>query len=183
MNRTRLVVALASAVLAGALVFGGAVLAEVRAGSDGGSVFDPSVPAFDLPSVHADGARVSSATFAGKPVVINVFDYTCVPCVRELPMLNAAADQHPDIAFVGIHMLLKRRDAAAFVDRLGIRFPVGYDGDGVLATAVMALPTTIFIGPDGVEVDRVTGAIAKADLEDRLERLRKSFQTAPQGIS
>jgi thiol-disulfide isomerase/thioredoxin len=183
MNRTRFVVALASAVIAGAVVFGGAVVAEKRAGSDNGSAFAPSVPTFDLPNVHADGSRVSSAAFAGKPLVINVFDYTCVPCIRELPMLNASAQHNPDVAFVGIHLLLKRRDAAAFVDRLGIQFPVGYDGDGIFATAAMALPTTIFIGPDGVEVDRVTGAIAKADLEDRLERLRRAFQTAPQGIS
>ena len=183
MNRTRFVVAVASVFIAAALMFGGAVLAEIRSGSDAGSTFEPLLPTFDLPSVHAGGQRLASADFVGRPLVINVFDYTCVPCVRELPMLDATAQENPDIAFVGVHLLLKQRDAAAFVDRLGIRFPVAYDADGVFAPAVMALPTTIFVGADGVEVGRVTGAIAKADLADRLQRLREAFQTVPKGIS
>ncbi len=179
MNRTRLGVALMSAVVAAGLLFGGALLMELVSGPDdsqgSGSVFASQLPTFDLPSVHADGKRYSTAGFSGKPLVINVFDYTCVPCIRELPMLDKMAAAHPEVNFVGVHLLLKRVDAAEFVDRLGIRFPIVHDADGIFATAALALPTTIFVSAEGLEVGRVTGAIAEADLADRLQRLSEGI--------
>ena len=180
MNRSRLRVAAAAAIAAAILVFGAVVVLEVASGSTGtngraGSSFSPQLPTFDLPSVHDDGTRQSSAEFAGKLLVINVFDYTCVPCITELPMLDRIASANPDVAFVGVHLMLQRAEAEKFVDRLGVRFPVVYDETGVFSTAVVALPTTVFVGTDGREVGRVTGTIAEADLTDRLERLREGI--------
>jgi thiol-disulfide isomerase/thioredoxin len=177
--RLRLLAALASALLAGALLFAAALAVElVRPGTGNNesneSAFRPTVPAFDLPNVFENGPRVRSTGLAGRPYVINVFDHTCAPCVRELPMINAVSEANPDVPIIGVHLLLKRRDAAAFV---------AHDIDGVFAGAVLGLPTTIFMSPDGSEVDRVTGAISEADLLNRLERLRRLPTTAPQGIS
>jgi thiol-disulfide isomerase/thioredoxin len=186
--RLRLLAALASALLAGALLFAAALAVElVRPGTGNNesneSAFRPTVPAFDLPNVFENGPRVRSTGLAGRPYVINVFDHTCAPCVRELPMINAVSEANPDVPIIGVHLLLKRRDAAAFVERLDVTFPVAHDIDGVFAGAVLGLPTTIFMSPDGSEVDRVTGAISEADLLNRLERLRRLPTTAPQGIS
>ncbi len=178
MNRTRLVVAIISAFTSAALLIGGALLVEVVTGSashDSGSAFSAELPNFDLPSVHGDGQRYSTAGFVGKPFVVNIFDYTCVPCIRELPMLDKTAAANPDVGFVGVHLLLKRADAAKFVERLGVRFPVVHDADGVFASAALGLPTTIFVSPEGREMGRVTGAIAEADLKDRLQRLREGI--------
>jgi thiol-disulfide isomerase/thioredoxin len=131
-----------------------------------------SLQSFDLPSLKSDAVRYSSKSFAGKPLVINVFDYTCVPCIRELPMISATASGHSEVAFLGVHLMLQRSDAQDFVNKLNLSFPVAYDGDGDLAGSIAALPTTIFLDSTGREVDRVNGPISKDDLAHRLERLK-----------
>jgi thiol-disulfide isomerase/thioredoxin len=145
----------------------GTVGADANPGANPGAV-----PFFDLPSLKSDATRHSLKSFVGKPLVINVFDYTCVPCIRELPMISAAASNHPEIAFLGVHLMLQRRDAQDFVSKLNLSFPVAYDGDGDLAPSIAALPTTIFLDSNGHEVDRVNGPISKDDLAHRLERLK-----------
>jgi thiol-disulfide isomerase/thioredoxin len=142
---------------------GGTVVADANPGA---------VPLFDLPSLKSDATRHSLKSFVGKPLVINVFDYTCVPCIRELPMISAAASSHPEIAFLGVHLMLQRSDAQDFVSKLNLSFPVAYDGAGDLAPSIAALPTTIFLDSTGHEVDRVNGPISKDDLAHRLERLK-----------
>jgi thiol-disulfide isomerase/thioredoxin len=131
-----------------------------------------SVPTFDLPDLQTDSIRYNLGAFAGKPLVINVFDYTCVPCIRELPMISATARSNPEVAFLGVHLMLQRDDAQNFVRKLKLSFPVAYDAEGTFATSVLALPTTIFFDRSGREVARVTGPISKDDLADRLQRLR-----------
>jgi thiol-disulfide isomerase/thioredoxin len=150
---------------------GGTVVADANPGANPDA--NPgAVPFFDLPSLKSDATRHSLKSFVGKPLVINVFDYTCVPCIRELPMISAAASSHPEIAFLGVHLMLQRRDAQDFVSKLNLSFPVAYDGDGDLAPSIAALPTTIFLDSNGHEVDRVNGPISKDDLAHRLERLK-----------
>ncbi len=189
--RSRALVLLASVILTGVIVFLGGFVRSAIIGGGSPRSTDPTagssastgsiassdgpaakVPKFDLPDLQTDSIRYNLAGFAGKPLVINVFDYTCVPCIRELPMISATAKSNPDVAFLGVHLLLQRNDAQDFVRNLKLSFPVAYDGEGTFATSVLALPTTIFLDRSGREVARVTGPISKDDLADRLQRLR-----------
>ncbi len=165
LNKTALLV---SVILTGAIVFGGALVASR---SEQNFVGTPeSVPRFALPDLRTN-KTIRLADYAGQPLVINLFDYNCVACVRELPMMSRVASASPKVAFLGIHLMLDRERARKFVIDRGVSFPVAYDETGALAPSAAGLPTTVFLDATGVEVDRVTGAISEDDLRDRLERL------------
>jgi thiol-disulfide isomerase/thioredoxin len=165
LNKTAL---LASVILTGVIVFGGALISGRTESTNIGS--PAAVPQFALPDLRSD-KTIRLSDYAGKPLVINLFDYTCVPCIRELPLLSKAAAQHPEITFLGVHLMLDRERARQFVTDRQVTFPVVYDENGVLAPSAAGLPTTVFLDSTGAEVDRVTGAISEGDLQDRLERL------------
>jgi thiol-disulfide isomerase/thioredoxin len=172
---------LASVLISGVIVFSGAALWNRTSADRSKVTFNPNatpafdLPAFDLPDLQTDSKRYSLGSFGGKPLVINVFDYTCVPCIRELPMISEVAAANPDVAVLGVHLMLQRDDAQAFVKKLNLSFPVAYDGEGEFATSIASLPTTIFLDAKGREVGRVTGPIAKDDLTNRLQRLRRGI--------
>jgi thiol-disulfide isomerase/thioredoxin len=129
------------------------------------------LPNLTLPDLRTDEPRQLRAP--GRPTVMNFLAYTCAPCIKELPMMSEVAQAHPDTDFIGVHLNAGKEEAKAksFVQRLNPAFPVVYDPDRKLDTAVFGLPTTIFFDAAGDEVGRVTGAITRSDLVNRLERL------------
>ncbi|HWC11612.1 MAG TPA: TlpA disulfide reductase family protein [Acidimicrobiales bacterium] len=131
-------------------------------------------PGFRLSDVRDESAVVSLDDFGGRPVVLNFWASWCVPCRKEMPALQSASEDAQDrIAFVGINHQDSRRDAVAFLDETGVRFPSGYDPEGRTASAygLYGMPTTVFISPDGRILDRHRGEISEAELERKVERL------------
>src|SRR5262249_48298960 len=55
-----------------------------------------ALPAFD-------GGMSSLANFKGQPPVVNLWATWCPPCRREMPMLQRAQAEHPEIHFVFIN--------------------------------------------------------------------------------
>lgn len=110
----------------------------------------------------------------GRPVVMNILASWCIPCRRELPLLLDAAEDNPDIAFLGINHLDQRDNAEQFVEEMGITFPTLYDPVGDVAAGVEArgMPTTVFFDRNGVLVSRVTGELTARSLEEHLDRIR-----------
>lgn len=132
------------------------------------------LPAIDLPDLHDTGVRRTTAALRGTPIVINVFASTCVPCERELPMINrVAAEQRGKVAFLGVDQLEFRPPALAFVDRLGVTFPVAHDEAGDLAVSLQlaGLPTTIFVDAQGRERSRTTGPLSETRLRQQIHAL------------
>jgi thiol-disulfide isomerase/thioredoxin len=109
-----------------------------------------------------------------RPVVMNVFASWCTPCKRELPVLNAAAEEHPDIAFVGIDHMDLRENAEAFVEEQEIAFPTLFDieGDVIAAIGGRAMPTTAFFDADGRMRAMVSGELTERSLAQRLDEIR-----------
>ena len=93
------------------------------------------------------------AALKGHPVVVNQWASWCGPCRFEFPFFAAAVKKHGDrVAFVGVDYMDSRDGAQAFLDEVPPGFVSVYDGDGKAARAIgggRAMPTTIFIGPDG----------------------------------
>ena len=132
------------------------------------------LPAFDLPDLHDSSIRRSTVALRGTPFVINVFASTCVPCERELPMINRVAANHAgSVAFLGVDQLEFRPPALKFVSRLGISFPVAHDEAGDLAVSLQlaGLPTTIFVDAQGRERSRTTGPISETRLRQQIHAL------------
>ncbi|WP_426078050.1 TlpA family protein disulfide reductase [Janthinobacterium sp. PSPC3-1] len=74
---------------------------------------------FKLPTLDASRG-VTLAALAG-PVLFNFWSSDCLPCVRELPLLQAQSRRLPGLRFVGIAIDEGRR-AAPFAHRAGTAY-------------------------------------------------------------
>lgn len=99
------------------------------------------------------------ADYAGKPLVVNMFGSWCPPCNLEAPDLGTFAKDNPDAQVVGIACEDTEKDAAGFMQKYGLTYPlVVDDGTWVSEFGITAYPTTIFFDANGKEVDRLVGA-------------------------
>jgi cytochrome oxidase Cu insertion factor (SCO1/SenC/PrrC family) len=129
-------------------------------------------PPFSLPALS--GATVSLEQSRGHPVVLNFWWSGCVPCRTEMPMLQRFADQHPGVTLLLVDSSDSPQAARSFARSVGVRAPVLLDRDGsaVAAYHVAYFPTTIVIGPDGVERFVHTGPVDETALAQQISNLR-----------
>ncbi len=115
----------------------------------------------DMPFIGPDGKKTSLAAFRGKPVLLNLWATWCVPCVKEMPTLDALAGQKGDA--LTVIALSQDSDGAKVVDpyvaKAGLKhLKPSLDTDSNFSLAMAAnLPTTILYGSDGKEIWRVGG--------------------------
>ena len=144
--------------------FGGA-----RATEPGGK------PAPDFTLTGFDGRRVALADLRGKPVVINFFAAWCGPCRSEVPLLEAAAEQHRDVQFVLVDWFNDDPGRARqLLEQAHATVPLtAVDADGKVGRqyGVVGLPTTVFVRPDGVVDAVVRAQLDQATLAGHLSRL------------
>lgn len=111
----------------------------------------------------------------GRPVLVNLWASWCDPCEREIPLLNQAVRDHPDVAFLGVAVNDAAADARAALDEFGIAFPSVRDAefDQVAFTlGARAMPTTVVFDADGAMVGRVIGELNPRSLADLLGSLQ-----------
>ena len=110
----------------------------------------------------------------GRPTLVNIFASWCEPCRREMPMLVAAADDNPDVAFLGIDHLDPIDQGRAFVEEFDVRFATIHDlgGDVAFAVGSRGMPTTVVFDRDGRLVGRVIGELTESSLEALLDDAR-----------
>jgi cytochrome c biogenesis protein CcmG, thiol:disulfide interchange protein DsbE len=142
------------------------------------SVTDPlighSAPDFKLDAlnVHAP-ASISLLKFKGKPVVLNVWNSTCGPCVNEAPLLQTQW-QHiksQGVVFIGIDFQDTQSDGLSFLKKYGVTYLNVLDASGATAInyGVTGTPETIFINRQGVVVSRVPYELTEQTLQSNLK--------------
>jgi cytochrome c biogenesis protein CcmG/thiol:disulfide interchange protein DsbE len=122
---------------------------------------------FRLPDIRAEARSVDLAGFRGRPVVLNFWSTTCVPCRKEMPALQSVASGFAGrVTFVGIDHEDTRPAAQRFLDTTGVSYAVGFDPVGATAEAyrLRGLPTTVFIRSDATILLRHTGPLTRAQL-------------------
>ena len=117
---------------------------------------------------------LSTADYAGKVVVLNVWGSWCAPCRQEAKDLQqASVETAADAQFIGINS----RDsdpatAEAFVRAFDVTYPSIYDADGrVLLNfagnlPLSTFPSTLVIDREGRIAVRISGPISKITLVD-----------------
>ncbi|WP_026909980.1 TlpA family protein disulfide reductase [Patulibacter minatonensis] len=188
-------------------------LAEARADVAGAPPAIARLYAGDVPGATADGAasggvpvldlgrdvdrgrdrfRALLRGLRGRPVLINVWFPQCAPCVREFPVLRAAASRYgKDVAFLGLISEGSRASVDAFLRKQPTVYPHVIDrgkrierGD---LQAGLSFPNTVLIDRDGRIVDvRPAEYGSVADVERDLARLgvtSRTTGTAPTGGS
>ncbi len=186
-SRRRLIAAAAGLVL-GALA-AGAVIAFTDDGPDVDGEFVLDEPGIysepvttsdstgdalpDVELVDAEGRPVAIRSFAGTPMVINVWYSTCVPCARELRDFAAVSAEYAGrVQFVGVDPVDDTATMTAFAAERGVEYPLLLDSDGkfVSGVSIAAFPTTLFVSADG-QVLRQTNAIEADDLRAAIDQL------------
>lgn len=116
-----------------------------------------------------DGSTFDLASFAGRPVVINFWGPSCVPCRDEFPLLEAKVAQHAadGLTVVGVLTDDPVDPARAFVTAYGGTWPTVIDPDKSIKTAyrVAARPQTYFVDGTGVIRAIQVGELTDADFE------------------
>ncbi|WP_442108854.1 TlpA family protein disulfide reductase [Pseudomonas sp. NUPR-001] len=133
-----------------------------------------------LPEVSlykANGQAVQLTDYKGRPLVINLWATWCPPCRREMPVLQQAQHDHPDITFLFVNQGETPQTVSNFLATTGLNLShVLFDGGGQLAQKVgsMALPTTLFYSADGRLVGSHLGELSRASLTHALESFERS---------
>lgn len=121
-----------------------------------------------LPAIEFKDKSQRSVTpkdFRGKVVVLNLWATWCLPCVKELPALDALQSRfsYEDVAILAVSQdRAGNKVVPPFYERLRLRkLNIYLDNESTLMAAfrVSGLPTTILIDRSGKEVARLVGAI------------------------
>jgi peroxiredoxin len=123
----------------------------------------------DVSGPTLDGGSLNLADFRGRPVIVNFWGPSCVPCRDEFPLMLSKLEQHADdgLAIIGVLTDDPPEPARTFVDEMGATWPTVLDEDQAIrrAFSVVARPYTFFIDADGVLRSIQIGEIQDAAFE------------------
>jgi len=127
------------------------------------------LPAPAFAGTTLDGEQLDLADLRGRPVIVNFWGPSCLPCRDEFPLLQAKLNEHEaeGLAIIGVLMYDAPGSARAFIDEYGATWPTVDDASGVIRTAYRAVawPQTYFIDRDGVLRGIQVGQVMEADFE------------------
>jgi len=126
--------------------------------------------------------------YRGKPVVLNFWATWCVPCAAEMPLLNEmqarykgkavfiAASVDDDDMKTAVQSFIKKHKGTGLTVMMGATLENLHDFG-----LEDVMPGTVFIDSDGNITDRLSGALKRPDLEQRMLKLAgKPAPAAPQ---
>lgn len=102
---------------------------------------------------------------------MNLWASWCGPCRGEMPVLQAACNQHHDqIRFVGVDTKDHTEAAASFLRKTTVTYPQTIDPDGLLLghLRIPGLPVTLLLDTNGNIVQRHIGPLTDTELDDLL---------------
>lgn len=159
-----------TALISGAAVAGAAVLMLSLAwGLQHAALSSPQLlgrPAPPLAIAPLNGTQIQVTQLRGRPVVLNFWSSWCGPCAQELPVLTAAHDAHPQVAFVGADMQDTTGGLTTFERSHPHPYPIGPIVDGSYqAYGVIGPPVTVFINAQGSVTASFSGPLDTTTLE------------------
>jgi peroxiredoxin len=139
----------------------------------------PGNPAPDFTLETLDGDSIGLSNYAGHPMLINFWASWCKPCRAEMPLIIAAyrAHRQDSLAVLAIDLADSERstkDIRKFQAEFQMPFPVLLDEKGKVRRryALRGVPTSVFVGSDGVVRVVNPGPMDDAGLEQHLRAIR-----------
>ena len=133
-------------------------------------------PALTLAAL--DGKKISLDDLRGQVVLVNFWATWCPPCRAEMPEIQNAYEKYRAQGFtvLGVDVAEDEATVASFVQEFKLTFPILLDRDTSVTKRyqVNGLPTTFFIGRDGVIRAVNLGAMNRAYIESQLAPLLES---------
>ena len=125
------------------------------------------------PLLTVNGKTSSLGAVTGtKPVLVNLWQQSCAPCVKEMPLLDEVHRTEERVDVVGVNTQDPPDRARQMAAKTGITYPWLRDptGDFFYASKGTGLPRTVLIEPSGVVLATKTGEFSsRAELERWLD--------------
>lgn len=135
-------------------------------------------PDFELNNLS--GKSISLDSLQGKVILINIWATWCPPCRAEMPAMQKVYEEYHGQGFEILAINSTIQDSLAkvqpFTGEYGLTFPVLLDEKGEVTRlyGVVSLPSSFFIGKDGIIREIVIGGpMDEALLRARVENLLK----------
>jgi thiol-disulfide isomerase/thioredoxin len=113
------------------------------------------------------GGSTTLASYAGTPLIINLWSTTCEPCKTEMPAIQQVHQALGDkVHIVGLDRADVQSKAVSFAKNIGVTYDILFDPDDTFAPAmnIAIFPTTVLVGADGRVVTTHAGAMTAAEL-------------------
>jgi len=124
-----------------------------------------------------NGNTVKLADFKGRPLILNFWATWCGPCKVEIPAFVELVDKYRDdqLTVLGISVDDAPEDLRAFATDYKINYPVligmGQDELQEVYDAMVVVPVTWFIRPDGTVLTKHQGPASKEWFEKQVRAL------------
>jgi cytochrome c biogenesis protein CcmG, thiol:disulfide interchange protein DsbE len=135
-----------------------------------------SAPDFTLETL--DGEQISLSDLHGQVVLVNFWASWCPPCRAEMPAIESVYRSYEGLGLEVLAVNTANQDdvasAAAFVQELGLSFPIPLDHTGAVSASynLHGLPSSYFIDRQGVIRSVVVGGpMSEALVQSRVEDL------------
>ncbi|WP_047981171.1 TlpA family protein disulfide reductase [Ornithinibacillus contaminans] len=136
-----------------------------------------TAPDFKLKMLNGDTVTLSD--LKGKKVLVNVWATWCPPCKEEMPELQQFYEEYgDDIEIIAVNATGSERNEQAvrdFISEYDYTFPVAFDKDMEVTDnyMVISIPTSYFIGTDGViQVPRKVGPMTYDFMVEMMNKLK-----------
>jgi thiol-disulfide isomerase/thioredoxin len=130
------------------------------------------MPDLGFRSLDGQPAEVQLATFKGKPTVVNLWATWCPPCVREMPVLQQAQADQPDVNYVFLNQGESADRVGSWLQARQLHMRNMLLDETRTAGAAFkqsALPMTLFFDAEGRLASTRIGELSAATLAERLE--------------
>ncbi len=154
--------------------------------SNGGATADSPLigrPAPEATGTLSDGTAFDLSRRKGSWVVLNFFDPTCVPCIREHPELVTFSDDQATLGTDGaeLYSVITRGDQdeiETFFDENGGEWPAIYSeaDEFPVAFGVAQVPETWIVDPSGVVQLRLISEVTADQLNSILRQYREQYR-------
>ncbi len=126
----------------------------------------------DFALVDLDGNTVTLSHLRGKTVVMNFWATWCPPCRAEMPALEALYQEYKDrdVLVLGVDVRESPDKVRPFIQKYGYSWIFVQDVSGAVSRTygIRAIPTTFFIGKEGLIREVSIGAMSKDVMEAKL---------------
>ena len=145
------------------------------AAADGRAALDQPAP--PITGTTLDGAPFDLGSLRGRPVVVNFWGPSCIPCRDEFPQFISELDAHGDdgLAIVGVLTDDPPEPARQFAAEYHATWPTVIDPDGAIKRAyrVVARPHTWFIDRTGViRAMQIGGPMTDEEFARHFDKIR-----------
>ena len=134
---------------------------------------------YDIVWQDFNNQKVQLKEYKGKWVIVNYWATWCIPCIKEMPILEDYYQQsNGAVVVLGANIehadgFVSPQAIVGFVERLNLTFPIvkaNIKLDKVSLGKIKALPMTVIINPQGKVVYTHLGEVTPAILNQHIKK-------------